>query len=119
MKGENAVRRSEHVLSAIRGSLPALSIVICVLQPLLDVLSYWQIQLELPNYLTLGVRLVMIGLMLLAALPLLRNKDACEQSSRYHTAPSSVWRVPERCLIHQIAVYMSQVPQYPDAVRFF
>ena len=68
------MRRSEHVLSALRGSLPALSIVICVLQPLLDVLSYWQIQLELPNYLTLGVRIVMIGLMLLAALPLLRNK---------------------------------------------
>ena len=65
---------SKDAVLRLRGSLPVLSVVICVFQPLLDVLSYWQIQFGVPNYLTLGIRIGMIGLMLLAALPFLRRK---------------------------------------------
>lgn len=68
------MHRSKDVLSAIRSSLPTMTVVICILQPLLDVLSYWQIQLAIPNYVTLGVRIGLIGCMLLFALPLLRRK---------------------------------------------
>lgn len=67
------MHRSEDVISKIRSILPAFTIVICLLQPLLDVLSYWQIQLGFSNF-SLGIRVLLIGLMLFAALPLVRNR---------------------------------------------
>ncbi|MBO4419459.1 MAG: O-antigen ligase family protein [Oscillospiraceae bacterium] len=60
--------------SRLSGRLPILSLVICVLQPVLDVLSYWQIQLGFPNYITLGLRIGMIALMVLLALPFQRRR---------------------------------------------
>ena len=66
--------RLNGVSTMLRRRLPAFSVAICVLQPLLDVLSYWQIQLDLPNYFTLGLRVLTIGLMLLTALPFLHRK---------------------------------------------
>ena len=65
--------RSKDVLSKIRCSLPGMTVAICVLQPLLDVLSYFQIQLAFSNF-SLGIRIVTICVMLLAALTFLRRK---------------------------------------------
>ena len=68
---------SKDRFSRLRGSLPIVCLVICVLQPLLDVLSYWQVVLEMPNYVTLVLRLGLLGVMLLCALPFLRRKGLC------------------------------------------
>ena len=67
------MHRLKDVRSRIRSGLPAMTVAICVLQPLLDVLSYFQIQLEVPNF-SFGIRIAAICVMLLAALPFLRWK---------------------------------------------
>lgn len=57
-------------------ALPWLVLGFCVLQPLLDVLSYWQLVLGLPNVATLILRVLLLGLMLLGGFLLSKKKWA-------------------------------------------
>lgn len=54
--------------------LPLLIFILCVSQPLLDVLSYWVYYFELPNTLTLFLRLLMLAGIVLTGFILSRKK---------------------------------------------
>lgn len=49
----------------LKKMLPLMILLFCVMQPLLDVLGYWQQQLEIPNGVTMFVRMLLLALMLL------------------------------------------------------
>lgn len=65
---------SRPAFSTLRASLPFLCILICALQPLLDVLSYWQMQMDSNSAFTLILRIAMIAGMLLLALLFVRRR---------------------------------------------
>ena len=54
--------------------LPRLVFLLCIVQPLLDVLSYWLDALGLPNWPTLSIRFCMLALLLLAGLLLSQRR---------------------------------------------
>ncbi len=54
--------------------LPRLVFFLCVLQPLLDVVSYWVYYFEIPNTLTLLLRLVMLAIIILTGFILSQKK---------------------------------------------
>lgn len=56
--------------------LPAIVLGLFVLQPILDVVSYWQIELGLPNFVTFAFRALMLLVVSLAGLILSDNKKS-------------------------------------------
>ncbi len=60
MKGGSRVSPKQNTPSGLPRLLPAFIVVYCVLQPLLDVMGYWQQQLGLGNALTTGIRTVLL-----------------------------------------------------------
>ena len=60
-----AAANNELQQSALIRRLPLFVTVICALQPVMDVLSFWQAELEMSNTLTLALR---FGVMLVVAL---------------------------------------------------
>lgn len=47
--------------------LPNIVFIICIIQPLLDVISFWSPKLGMPNALTLGIRLLMMAAIVITA----------------------------------------------------
>lgn len=61
-------------LSKLRQRLPALTIVFCVSQPFLDVLTYWQTKLKISGYYVLSLRVLLLLAVLCSGFLLSRRK---------------------------------------------
>ena len=55
------LKQWENTRSALLRRLPTLILVYCISQPILDVIGYWQMMLELGNTLTLAVRMILLA----------------------------------------------------------
>jgi len=51
----------------IKNHISKIVFIICILQPILDVVSFWSTKLSLPNALTLGIRLIMMAFIFVTA----------------------------------------------------
>ncbi|MBO4211626.1 MAG: O-antigen ligase family protein [Oscillospiraceae bacterium] len=47
--------------SAIIERLPNIVLIYCILQPILDIVGFWQMQLEIGNTVTMAIRMVLLG----------------------------------------------------------
>lgn len=56
--------------------VPNIVLIICIIQPLLDVISFWSPKLGMPNALTLGIRLLMMAVIVIIAFIITDNKNA-------------------------------------------
>ncbi len=65
---------SNQLMTWLKRRLPVLIVVFCVLQPLLDVLGYWQLRTGLSNTFTLTARIVLLVMILVLGVLLSRRR---------------------------------------------
>ena len=66
--------RKPSLAQRLHGKLPGFVFILMILQPLMDVVSYWVYYFELPNVITLALRLVMLAAIVLAGYSLSNRK---------------------------------------------
>ena len=59
------MKKERRIEEWLTRKLPQIVLILCVLQPLLDVLSYWVIELDYSNTITLLLRLLLLGSIIL------------------------------------------------------
>ncbi len=66
---------SQRISSPSRFSkLPLLVFILCICQPLMDVVSYWVDELQISNAITLGMRFLMLGIVVIAGFYVSRRR---------------------------------------------
>lgn len=55
------MKESKPILERMRGKLPLLVFVLCVIQPVLDIAGYWQQHLGVSNTVTMALRMLLLG----------------------------------------------------------
>ena len=103
-----------HVKDRLLKHLPEWSFYICIIQPVLDVISYLSVSFGIPNVFTLGLRLMMLAAVLLSAIIITNNK-------KYYLYSFAVLTVYSVCHITACILngYGSPVSDLINLVRIF